>query len=386
MNWNSFNALGYLSVILWIAVPVLWVLHARMKPRRWLVHVSLLVALLALVFAKINSKTHVNRIQQDMSEQLAAVRAEQEAKRQAELDARGDEVAQIRFAEDDQDDFLDRAGLDESELKYRDKLEEPEVPEWMKDKKERGTGTAEEDTLEGAIGGVEESEGMESESLDKSEARAPVVMKADELEMANRLDALNLNTIRVLILIALVLILLDYLKRANVYSEAYLPLPLPSGWINAATPLAVEFERPEPARRPLDEELRWLVKRGDSFVLFSDRPGAVELPEHLPRFVRGGLPVEVLEVSDSDELVNDDFVFETAWYGRGCFMVGSRERSVSMLERFVELLKQRRVTRARLGQTVHLVWTSKSPIPEPLHAELLRLGGAAGFSIFHASH
>lgn len=382
MNWNSFNALGYLSVILWLAMPLMWLVHSKMKPKRWLVHASVLVGVLALVFAKINSETHVNRIQQDMSEQLAAFRAEQEAKRQAELDARGDEVAQIRFAEDGSDDFLDRAGLDESELKYRDKLEQPEDPEWM-NKKERSAGGAADDSLEGMIGGVEESKGVESETLDETQDKEPIIMVAEDLQRANMLDGLNLKMVRLMLVVAVLLVILDYLKRANVYAESYLPLPLPSGWTNGMKAPVSEFVRPEPGRRDLPGELAWMVKRGESFVFITDDPTvASSVPAQLPRLGKNGCPMEVIRVGTSAPLVSDGFVFETAWYGRGAFVVDSCDRGVEMLKSFVELLGKRHVTRAHVRQNLNLVWACGSSLPEELRAELKRLGASAGLNLF----
>ncbi len=99
MNPESFSIIGYASVAVWIVVLLLWLVHWR-RPRRVLCRAALALSVLAFVMAKINSKTHVEKIQLDRSAQMAAWDAEQKAREQAALDSRGEEVAQIRFAED----------------------------------------------------------------------------------------------------------------------------------------------------------------------------------------------------------------------------------------------------------------------------------------------
>jgi hypothetical protein len=233
------------------------------------------------------------------------------------------------------------------------------------------------------IGGVEESEGVESESIDAATEKEPILMVAKDLEMANRLDVLNLKVIRWMIGLALLMVVIDYLKRANVYQEAYRPLPLPSRWINGVTPLAAVMERPEPARRSVPEELDWLNRRGDSFVYITDDASRLNgFPESLPRLGKRLFPSEIIRVNEGDKQITDDFVFDAAWFRRASFVVGSPSRIEPLLKRFIVLLKERRTTRARVRQTVHLVWDSSRPMPAPLRRELTELGGAAGFSLF----
>ena len=68
----------------------------------------------------------------------------------------------------------------------------------------------------------------------------------------------------------------DWLRRANVYAEAYLPLPLPSGLVAAGRPLPAVVVRPEPPRRLVVEELAWLLRRGDSFLYLAPDSAAAE--------------------------------------------------------------------------------------------------------------
>ena len=273
MNGNTFSLIGYLSVLLWIGVPLLWLLRKR---SRWLCPAALGLALVALVFARINSGTHVNRIEPDRSAQMEGVRATEEKKRKAAEEGRGEQVADVRFAEDGSGDFLDKGGMDESDLKYMDSLDGASEPDWKKRKKNRSEAGDEDGSLDAMVGGKEAIDGVKTEALEEKQEKPPIVMSDADMAMAHRLDGLNLTVITVLILLAVLMLAFDYLGRANVYADAVLPLPLPSAWPDAIRPMQSLVMRPEPARRDMVGELAWLAKRGDCFVYLTDDAKAAE--------------------------------------------------------------------------------------------------------------
>ena len=63
-------------------------------------------------------------------------------------------------------------------------------------------------------------------------------------------------------------------------------------------------------------------------------------------------------------------------------MIDSAARAEGLLARFVELLEERKTGRARVRQTVHLVWDIDSSLPEEMKLDLERLAHATGFSLF----
>lgn len=383
MNWNFFNTLGYISVILWIAMPAMWFMQSRIKPRRWFVHIALLMGVVALVFANINSSSHVERIQPDQSEIIAARQAEKDAKLQAAIESRGEDVADIRFAEDDADDFIDRAGMDESDLKYMDKTEENATPTWQREKKTRSGDSGDDAGLEDLIGAEEETEGVVSEELEKAAEKAPIIMSAKDMEMANRLDSLNLSAIRIMILIALIFIIIDYLRRANVYREAYFPLPLPSSWLIAFTPVPTIHEQAPKARRSVREELEWFTKRGDTFLYLTDEPAkAAQLPDSMSKLGRKGKMTELLRVENDGEELKNEFVFEALWFGQASFVVTSSERARELLDDFAQRLEKRKIARAQVRQTVHVVWDLKEPVPESAQETFKTFASSTGFTLF----
>jgi hypothetical protein len=370
--------LGYVSVVLWLLVPVLLVLHHMRRPRGWLCHLALLIAVAAFALAKINSTTHVNSIQLDRSAEIAAEEALKEKARQAALEAREGEVANVRFAEDSLDDRLDEGGMDEADRKYMETLRQQGDPDYKKGpKKERSGERKQDDSLEGMLNTEDPDEGVKSKFTEGAEAKEPIVMSAEQKDMANRLDGANLQVIRLLLLVTLILLIIDYLKRANVYEEAYCPLPLPSAWLNSLTPAPPLLVREKP-RRDMAGELAWLSKRGDTFIcLTGDAAVAGAVPKSLPK-LRGMDPVDVLKVTDD---ISDDFVFESLWYGRSSFVVDSTARAEQMIRRFVELMAERRTTRAAVRQTVHVLWDIDAPVPETQQGEFAGLAKATGLSL-----
>ena len=138
MTWNSdyFSSIGYLGLTASGGALVLWLIYL-IKPGRLISTLALGLVLAGWFAARLNSSQHVNKIQPDRTEELARRAAQEEARRKALVDSRGDEVADVRFAEDGANDFLDRAGMDEADLKYFESQGGFGEPDWKKEKKIR---------------------------------------------------------------------------------------------------------------------------------------------------------------------------------------------------------------------------------------------------------
>ena len=379
MNWNSFGIFGYLSVLASCGTLALWLLQMK-KPARMVCLAAFALAVAAFVLAKINSTTHVNRIAPDLSEQNARTLALQLAAEQKILNEREKEVADVRFAEDQSGEHLDMAGLDDAELKRLEKLKQAATQALPRQKRERGAAATEDTSLEGMIGGGAQSKGVEVEVPGEEDRPPSAIMSEADLLMANRLDGWNLDLTRILIGLGLVGLFFDYLRRANLYREATVPLPFPASWRQSFNPLPPVFVRPDPPRRDLTGELSWLVRRGDVFLLLASDPKVAAVPASFSKgFVRRR-PVDVITVDD--ESLTDDFIFEALWFGRACFVVGSKERADRILRRFVSLLEERRKFRARVRANVHVVCELDTPPPSELRDSFARLASSTGFSLF----
>lgn len=379
MNWNPeyFSSIGYFGVLLTGGALLLWICYI-VKPLRIASLVALGCVVVAFVCARTNSKTHVNRIQPDRSEELAKQVAQEEARKQALLDNRGDEVAQIRFAEDGANDFLDRAGMDDADLKYFESQGGLGEPEWKKEKKTRSGGGG-DDRLESEIGGEGVIGGIQSDEFDADESKESIIMSEADLVMANRLDLLNLKLTLIFLVVGVGVFLFDYLRRANIYGKASWPLPLPSSLLNALTPMAPLVISKKRCRKSARGELARLVKRGDSFVyLTDDSARAAKLPKSMRRLPFVGGKEELITASAE---IDEGFIFETVWYGRSSFVSADPERALTFLNVFQAMLEQRKLSRAKVSQTAHLVWDLQSPMPQKTRADLLKLAVATGFSI-----
>jgi hypothetical protein len=375
-----FGIFGYLAVALAAGTVLLWLVQWR-RPTRIIARSAMLLALLAFAGARINSSTHVNRIKIDPAEHQAVAKAREEQRRQAALENRGEEVADIRFAEDAEGEFYDRAGMDEADLKY---LEggDSEAPGWKEQKRERGREDTADDSLEGMIGAKDKSEGVETDEV-TNERKPLILMSSGDLAIANRLDRWNIDFTLALLLVSLLVLAHDYLRRSNIYQEASLPLPLPSGLRNAVTPIPAVVERPEPPRRSVPDELAWLIRRGEAFLYFTADPAAAdEVMSRLEPLAGKSRRLDVIRVSRDGPPVSDEFVFDALWFNRASFVVDSAARAERMLDRFHELLHERRAIRARVRQAVHVVWDLKSPLPAATRDAIARLAGATGFSMF----
>lgn len=380
MNWEVFSTVGYVSVALWLCVPLLWLLHLLIRPRRWLAHIALVVGIGALVLATVNSKTHVGRIQVDRSAQIQEQMSRQAMARQAAEDDRADEVAPIRFAEDASGEYFDTAGLDEADLKYFESFSESVTPAWKREKKQRSTDDADPDDLESLIGAGQEREGIDvPDIIEEQEEAEPILMSDADKLTADRLDKANLSISRVAVLLAVLFITFDYVRRLNRYEEVYFPLPLPSGWSDALSSRPAELTLPAKPRRSLMDELRVITRRGEVFVYYTDNAeSARNATVSLPRLPAGCWPIHVLR-ADGDPKLDDTFVFETLWFGRHSFVVGSPERAQAMIHRFTELLSERLRSRAHTRRTVHVVWDLAEPIPEQAARRFVELAAATGF-------
>lgn len=385
MNWQIFSIVGYLGVALWMSVLLLWLVYwYRQQP--WLRHLATALTLVAFVCAKVNSTTHVNRIQTLPAGQLTLQESRQDLIRQTALDGRSGEVAQITFAEDAQGEFFDRAGMDEADLKYLGSAEKSAVPEWQRQKKTRTQDAAKdaspEEQLDAQIGGAEVTTGVDVGIPDEAAKNPLLLMSEADVATANRLDRWNLATTRFLVLAAVLILAADYLRRANIYARASLPLPLPSVWLNSMTPMPPLVIRPQPPRRSIPAELEWLARRGDSFVYLTDNPATASAAlTHLETHPKRRQPPQILRVADGKDCVSDEFVFESLWFGRGSFVVDSAARVESMLAHFTAQLEERRTTRAKVTQTAHVVWDLSSSLPEATRETFVKLAQATGFSL-----
>lgn len=381
MNWEVFSPIGYTSVVLLASIPLLWLLHGLIRPRKWFAHIALLCAIVALPLAIMNSRSHVSRITVDQSEVVEQAMAARDLARQQAEAQRAAEAANIRFAEDAPDAQLDKAGLDDTDLAFFNSFSEDD-PEWKQQKQARDLDAGMDDDLEDMIGGTTRRDGVEVEGMqEQSEQREPIFMSERDVLAANRLDKANLNTVKVMLMLAVLFVMFDYVRRLNVYREAYFPLPIPSKWADALTARPGVARQPDKPRRSMQDELRFITRRGEVFLYCSDDASSMkDGATQLARLPAGQWPIRVLDLDAAAEL-DDRFVFETLWFGRHSFVLKDETRALQLLESFVGWLALRRESKAHTRQRIHLVWDLPSEVPEALRQRIDILGKATGLTL-----
>jgi len=381
MNWEIFSLAGYISALLWVCMPLFWMAHMLIRPRRWLGHVPLVLGVVALSLAMFNSKTHVARIKVDQSEAVEDQLAASELARQQVESERMAATADIRFAEDASGDRLDKAGLDNTDLAYIESFGKSK-PDWKQQKQQRNEDSADPDDLESLIGGGKvEQEGIEVKDVQEPVELEPIFMSDEDKLTADRIDRFNLTMARLLLAASLLFVVVDYFRRLNVENEVYFPLPIPSAWANALTQRPSLATRSDKPRRTMHEELEFISRRGEVFAYFTDDEAAASKATTLmPRLPGGKWPIQVINPAGNSRL-DDEFIFETLWFGRNSFVIDDAERGLPMLDKFIEMLIRRRESRAHTRQTVHLLWELPIEIPQPIQQRLEILGRATGYTL-----
>ncbi len=381
MNWGIFSLTGYLSAVLWACIPLFWIAHLLIRPRRWIGHVPIVLGVIALSLAMFNSKTHVARIKVDQSEAIEAqLAAGVLARQQAEAE-RAAATADISFAEDASGDRLDKAGLDNTDLAFIESFDQA-TPDWKQQKQQRTEDSADPDDLESLIGGGKvEKEGIEVKGIQEPVELEPILMSDEDKLTADRMDRFNLNMARLLLAASLLFVVVDYFRRLNVENEVYFPLPIPSAWANALTRRPALARRSDKPRRTMQEELEFISRRGEVFLYFTDdETAASAATTAMPRLPGGKWPIHVINPMGNSKL-DDEFIFETLWFGRNSFVIDDPERALPLLEKFMELMIRRRESRAHTRQTVHLLWDLPIEIPQPIQQRLEILGRATGYTL-----
>lgn len=376
-----FGITGYISLVLAMLVPVFWLLHWFKKPKRWFVHIAFFISLTAFVLAKYNSVFYVNLIEEDLSEKMAAEANKEDERRRRLEEMRSGDVAEIRFAEDSGVDALDIGGMDKTDLRlYNLEKKSKEHDPLAGMKKKQRTFTA-DNSLSASVDTSGKEEGADTDNIEE-EVVPPVILKAEQLAVADKLDALNLNILRWFMLISLIYLLLDYLRRGNVYEEAYCPLPLPSHFFKSVSKFQPVMELPPVRRRKMIEELEFFTHRNEPFIyLGNDKDTLESLPEKGYRFLKKCCPVDYLPVEINGKKIDPDFIFESLWYNRSSFYCDSPEHAEHLLLRFIELMGERKDSRAETGQILRIVWDFKNPLPDDILTLFRLLGEETGISL-----
>jgi len=377
LTTQLFHIVGFVATGLALLVPAFWFIHWRCKVKGWHLHLALLIAVVAFAGAKFNSLCYVNLIEQDRSEELAALSKEEEARKKTMEADRAEDIADVRFVEDGGKDYLDVGGMDETDLRLHG-LKGPKL-----EKKVRSTSTV-DSSLEGALqsSSSEEKEQQLDAEVVEEDVVQPIVMSKDNLDLANRLDGLLLSILRGMIFLTIVYLIIDYLRRLNRYEDSYFPLPLPSLIVETLAPVPGVRKWPSAHRRTILKELEELSRRNQPFLYFGDDPQlSQQIPSHHFRLPARRWPIEVLPIHFKGHPLHEDFIFEALWYGRSSFYSDNPIEAKDILMHLANLMIERKEARAKTAQTVNLVWNLSAPLSKDIIKLFSLLGPETGFSL-----
>jgi hypothetical protein len=375
--WKTFGLAGLASCVAWAAAAMglLAGLVSRRRFHIWLASAGL--AALGLALAAVTSE-NIRSIEIDRSADVLA--AEEAGKKAAQEKLRG-RAAGIRFAEDTDADQADVAGVSVAEEQgaYERAVEErlAKIPAYRSRGKQRRSAKgsdADDDATppQAAVATAGEQATSDAAAGEKPAGR---MLPESQLLVADRYDRINRGVAWSLLSLAVGLVGLEYLRRFNSTFDAVWPLPLAGTWIDGAfaKSYVVDDALPPAASHDLlPDFLAQSVRKGESFILFAESD---PLPERdaLPRLALGplawNLPKQTFGVADvQDDPAVAEIVFESAWFGRGAFVLaGGASAADAVLAGMVEILVRRHRCRAVARRTVNIVWA----LPQPPAADTL---------------
>jgi hypothetical protein len=360
---------GVASIALWLVALLLLLAYAIRWRRSLVCWAALAAAIGGLVLANVNSH-NVSAIEIDFSQQLEAAKARAEERK-----------------------------VDEGRQAQRDEMEQPES-EPRDEVKNQGTDQPPDDSASPPgpqpkyayrqQGKVQREEGREVEDKISIDAGADEEDDADDIRLmtmqqvaeANRFDRLNLRFARWTLCLVLGLCVIDYFRCFNTTFGCYLPLPFSTPLIDSLFPksLTVSVGR---RRRNWKKYLARAVRKGETFVYFSgDDPWPQRRFRRMPWYMPLPWCIEKIHCSNGDRHFDDDFLFESAWFGRYCFVVSGDEQSAGdLLDALARFLDLRRATRARARHTVNVVWNLEADVPSAILDRLLPLCRETNFRL-----
>jgi len=192
----------------------------------------------------------------------------------------------------------------------------------------------------------------------------------------------NLFFARCTLYLAVGLAVIDYFRRFNTTFGCYVPLPLSGRLVDSLFPKShtVCVGR---RRRKWKKHLKRMVRKGERFIFFSrNDPWSKRRLRRLPWYLPLPWRIEKVACTDVDRHFDGEFLFESAWFGRYCFVVvGDQHRAADLLDSMAEFLELRRATRASARRTVNVVWDLETDVPDATLDRLLPLCRETNFRL-----
>jgi hypothetical protein len=379
--WETFGLTGLASAAAW-GVAVLFLLAGMARRGRWTCWLTAAVAAAAGVALATATSASIRSIEVDRSAEVLAAEAAGAKAVQEKLRGR---AANVRFAEDTAADQADVAGVTvaEEEGAYERAVEEElaKVPAYRaRGKQARAEGKAAargdatpptEDAEATAPAGGEPAAAAAEPEPDVRTLPESQLVVADRFDRGNR--ALSWSAL----LVSLGLIGMEYVRRFNSTFDPVWPLPLAGTPIDGLTAKEHAVSLPPGGIEAIPAWLESLARRGESFIVFAEDDPLAGRSE-LPRVAIGpfglSMPVRTFPAAmlAADRSLAE-LVFETAWFGRGGFVVTGEEAAVAVLADVADRLDRRRRCRAAARRTLNLVWAMSTAVDDAIADRLMTI-------------
>ena len=131
--------------------------------------------------------------------------------------------------------------------------------------------------------------------------------------------------------------------------------------------------------------LQRAVRKGETFIYFCRKdPSLPSALSRLPSFVPVSWRLEKVTCTAGE--FDDEFIFESAWFGRYCFVhIGDGPLALGRLDGLADFLELRHQTRASAAHTVNVLWDLDSQIPEDTLDRLLPLCRETNFRLIRVT-
>jgi len=295
--WYYFQLNGTISVLCWLSALVLVLIFRRQSVwRTRSYHLALLLALFGFIFSRINSES-ISNIRVDEKAALE----ERELEHARKLNDLADKEKQEKikneetfglYAESDSEDIMDTAGKDkdgnvieeddededEGDKEYEDAINGNLQRELLAERKPGEEGAPIDQAAVDAkikAKGKQKRKGGKTEKLEEVTAvkkeqirlEGRMMLQAD-MEMAEKLDRINLRVAKWGLMGMILLYLWNYLTFFNRTFRSLFPLPLGGPWIDAL--FKKDFKVLAIAQNidSMAKCLKSMVRKGESFIYF----------------------------------------------------------------------------------------------------------------------
>ncbi len=393
LRWADFQWPDDSVVVAVVLAGIVLVLTRRVRAIHW---AAIGLALAGFFLADLNSTYYVQVIREDISEALKAAEEARRLEREKELRKLRDQAADIAFAEDTAADPLDLAGVEKAKVEkvmsdgtvvtVTDEGEAAPPGYAYRERGKQGRDPNAERVREGEEKALTEQRLPPSgdEAAPAEHDQEGISLPPQERQVAQDLDVANLFAARSVLWVAVLMVLVDYVRQFNRTVGSHWTVPIAGRVVDALSPKTHAVRLTAPAPEAVARYIEDVVRKGETFLYFGpDDPWPDRQALHRVA-VRGrsvAWPLAKLVYGPGPLPVDETFVFESAWFGRYGVVLRGEERARQMLDALLSYLDRKHRPRARARRSVHVVWDFMTPLDDETFDELAYLASEANLKL-----